>query len=133
MITRASNATKRPGQVVVNSGTRRPKEVVEAERASKAAEKEKIAATEKEGVEEVARIENDARKKKDLGPQAYGQRSKVTIPRATRVRKPRAATPVDQGKLSPLVNKQKLTSWAIQMMITPSKPSHSQVLNGNQR
>jgi len=104
MITRASNAAKRPGQVVTNNSIRRPKEVVQAERASKAAEKEKIATAEKEGIDEVARIENDARKKKDLGPQAQaGQRNKVTIPRVTRVRKPRAATPVDQGKPSPSI------------------------------
>jgi hypothetical protein len=109
MITRASNANKRPGQVVINSGTRRPKEVVQAERTSRAEEKEKKAIAEEEGIQEVARIENDARKKKNLGPEE--QRNKVTIrvPSVTRVRKPRAATPVSQGKLSPL-NKRKLTS-----------------------
>jgi hypothetical protein len=102
MITRASNAKKHPGQVLINSGTRRPKEVVQAERASRAAEKEKTATTEKEGILEVARFENSARKKKDRGPHADGQwnslRPGVTIPTETRVRKPRAATPVDQGK-----------------------------------
>jgi hypothetical protein len=107
MITRASNATKRPGQVVINSGTHRPKEVVQAERTSRAAEKEKIAAAEKEGIDEVARIENDARKKKGLGPRADGQRNTITIPRATRVR-PRATTPINQGKSSPL-KRSKLT------------------------
>jgi hypothetical protein len=95
MITRASNANKRPGQVVINSGSRRPKEVVQAERTSRAEEKEKKVVAEEEGIQEVARIENDARKKKNLGPN--GQRNKVT-----RGRKPRAATPVSQGKLSPL-------------------------------
>ncbi|KAF8488564.1 hypothetical protein F5888DRAFT_1910766 [Russula emetica] len=89
MITRASNANKRPGQVVINSGSRRPKEVVQAERTSRAEEKEKKVVAEEEGIQEVARIENDARKKKNLGPN--GQRNKVT-----RGRKPRAATPVSQ-------------------------------------
>ncbi|KAF8488759.1 hypothetical protein F5888DRAFT_1893246 [Russula emetica] len=88
--TKASNANKRPGQVVINSGSRRPKEVVQAERTSRAEEKEKKVVAEEEGIQEVARIENDARKKKNLGPN--GQRNKVT-----RGRKPRAATPVSQG------------------------------------
>jgi hypothetical protein len=103
MITRASNAKKHPGQVVINSGTRYPKEVVQAECASKATEKEKIATMEKEGIQEVARFENDSRKKKDQGPHADGQwnnlRPGVTIPRETRAQKPRATTPVNQGKL----------------------------------
>ncbi|KAF8484275.1 hypothetical protein F5888DRAFT_1835048 [Russula emetica] len=77
-------------QVVINSGSRRPKEVVQAERTSRAEEKEKKVVAEEEGIQEVARIENDARKKKNLGPN--GQRNKVT-----RGRKPRAATPVSQG------------------------------------
>jgi hypothetical protein len=100
MNTRATNSKKHPGQIVINSRTRRPKEVVQAERTSKAAEKEKIAAAEEEGIGEVSRIENEARKKKALGPDR--QRNSITIPRATRVRKARAVTPVDQGKLSPL-------------------------------
>ena len=98
MQTRATNSGKHPGQVLISARTRRPKEVVQAERASKAAEKEKIATAEAEGIEEVARIENEARKKRHLGPD--GQRNMITIPRATKVRKPNAATPVDQGKLS---------------------------------
>lgn len=99
MITRATNANKHPGKVVINSGkVRRSKEVVQAERTSRAAEKKKIEDAEKEGIEEVARIENEARKKKGLRPDW----NKVTIPRATRARKPRATTPIDQGKLLPL-------------------------------
>lgn len=101
MMTRATNATKHPGQVVVNSGSRRPKGVVLAERTSRAAEKEKLAAAQEEGVNEVARIENNARKKKALGSDNNEQRNIITIPRVRRVRKPRAATPVDLGKLSP--------------------------------
>jgi hypothetical protein len=100
MITRAANANKRPGQVVIDSGTRRPKEVVQAERTSKAAEKERIATAQEEGIEEVAQIENDARKKKDL--RFDRQKDKLNIPRATRARKPRAVTPVDQGKPLPV-------------------------------
>jgi hypothetical protein len=102
MMTRATNAKKHPGEVVINSNSRRPKGVVQAERTSRAAEKERLAAVQEEGINDVARIENNARMKKALGPDASGQRNTVTIPRATRVRKPRAATPPDQGKLAPL-------------------------------
>jgi hypothetical protein len=130
MMTRATNAIKHPGQVVINSSSRRPKGVVQAERTSRAAEKERLAAVQEEGINEVAQIENNARKKKALGPHASGKRNTVTIPRAKRVRKPRAATPVDQGKLSPLkkMKNSPLVLWAAQatqMMVTPLKPSHS--------
>jgi hypothetical protein len=101
MNTRASNSKKHPGQVVLNSNSRRPKAVVEAERTSRAAKKKRLAAVQEEGINDVARIENSARKKKTLGPDASRQRNTVTIPRAKRAQKPRAATPVDQGELLP--------------------------------
>jgi hypothetical protein len=94
MITRATNATKHPGRIMIDRGTRRSKEVVLAERASRAAEKKKTATAEQKGINEVARIEDDSRKKKD------GQRIVLTIPKAKRVRKP-ATT---EGKLSLLKN-----------------------------
>ncbi|KAH9960217.1 hypothetical protein BJV74DRAFT_799902 [Russula compacta] len=96
MITRATNANKHPGRVVINTGrVCHPREVVQAEHTSRAAEKEKIAATEKEGIDEVARLKM-TRKKKGL---THQQRNKVTIPRAMRARNPRATTPIDQGYL----------------------------------
>jgi hypothetical protein len=97
-ITRATNAKKRPGQVVIDSNrTRRSNAVVQAERTSKAAEQEKLATAQEEGIKDVARIEKDARKK---DPEPDGQ-NKVTIPRVTRARLPVATTPspVNQGKL----------------------------------
>ena len=102
MITRASNAKKHPGQVVINSSTRRPREVVQAERNYKAAEQEKIAAAREQGINEVAQIENDVREKKNIIFDR--QKDKLSIPRVTRARKPRAATLDNQGKLLP-VNK----------------------------
>jgi hypothetical protein len=96
MITRATNAQKHPGQVVINSGTRRPKEVVQAERATKAAENERIAAAQEDGIEEVARIENEARNKK--GVRFDQQKNTLTIPRKIRARRPRAITPIDKGE-----------------------------------
>lgn len=87
---------------MLDSSTRRPKEVVHAERVSKAAEKERITATQEEGIKEVAQIENDARKKKYTIP----QKDKLSIPRKSRPRNPltRAATPVSQGERSPVNN-----------------------------
>lgn len=100
MNTRAANAKKHPGKVVLDSSTRRPKEVVQAERASKAAEKERTAAIQEEGIKEVAAIENDSRKKKYIHLDVH-QKDKPTIPRKTRLRNPpptQAATPVNQGE-----------------------------------
>ena len=88
--------------MILNSSSCRPKGVVEAECTSRATKKERLAAVQEEGINEVACIENSARKKKALGPDASGQRNTVTIPRARKVQKPRAVTSVDQGKLSPL-------------------------------
>jgi len=68
MNTRAFNAMKCPGQVIINSGTCHTKKIVEAEHTFKAMEKEKIAVMEKKGIEKVVRIESNARKKKNLGP-----------------------------------------------------------------
>ena len=81
--------------VIDSSRTRCSKDVVQAERTSRAAEKEKIAAAVEEGIQDIARIEKDARKKKPVGPD--GQGNKVTISRQTRVQQPRAATPVYQA------------------------------------
>jgi hypothetical protein len=103
MITRAANTRKHPGQVVVDGATRRPKEVVQAERASKAAEKERIATAQEEGIKEVAQIENDVRKKRGL--RFDQQKDELNIPRRRRAQsaqKPRAVTPDDQGKMSPV-------------------------------
>lgn len=104
MLTRATNAKKHPGKIVLDSSTRRPKEVVRAERMSKVAEKERIQAAQEEGIKEVAQIENDARKKKH--PRLIHQKireDELTIPRRTRTRSPlkRAATPANQGKQYP--------------------------------
>jgi hypothetical protein len=106
MNTRASNANKHPGQVVLNSGTCHPREVVRAQHTSRAAEKEQLATVQEEGIQDVARIENNARKAKNL--RFDQQKNNLTIPRATRVRKPRAATPLDQGKPTPSINNKRL-------------------------
>ena len=96
MITRAANADKHPGDVHRLSGIRRPKEVVAAERAAKAAAKEKAAAAKEIGIQKVARIENNARKKQTTNLQASHLNDKLTIPRATRARN----DVDDQGEIS---------------------------------
>lgn len=98
MITRAGNATKRPGEVLTRNGVRRPKQVIEAERIAKAAKKAKAAATKDAAINKLARLENDARQKVNrakpkgvsLGGNAIGQTS-------TRARK--ALLVADKGKL----------------------------------
>jgi len=90
MITRASNADKHPGDIQRLSGARRPKEVVAAERAAKAAAKEMAAAAKETGIEKVAHIENKARKSQSTNLQAnhFNDSDKINIPRVRRPRKP---------------------------------------------
>jgi hypothetical protein len=78
MITRAGNATKRPGEVQINSSVRRPKQVVQAERAAKAAEKEKAATEKSAAIQKLAQLEHNARKNlasKRSGGKAVSQAS----------------------------------------------------------
>jgi hypothetical protein len=114
MITRAGNADKHPGDIDRLSGVRRPKEVVVAERAAKAAAKEMAAAAKETGIQKVALFEKNARKKQATNHQANHFKDKLTVPRVARARKP----VVGQGEMS-LANRR--------MLITKTNASHTQV------
>jgi hypothetical protein len=88
MITRAGNADKHPGDIDRLSGVRRPKEVVAAERAAKAAAKEMAAAAKENSIQKVAQLENNARKRQTTNLQANHLKDKLTVPRVVRARKP---------------------------------------------
>ncbi|KAI0283462.1 hypothetical protein BC826DRAFT_1110208 [Russula brevipes] len=88
MITQAGNADKHPGNIDRLSGVCRPKEVVAAERAAKAAVKEMAAAMKESGIQKVAQIENNARKRRATNLQANHLKDKLTVPRVARARKP---------------------------------------------
>ncbi|KAI0284150.1 hypothetical protein BC826DRAFT_973461 [Russula brevipes] len=87
MITRPANADKHPGDIQRLSGARRPKDVVAAERAAKTAAKVKAAAAKETGIQKVAQIENEGRKKRTSDHRTSRINERLTIPRVTRARK----------------------------------------------
>lgn len=99
MITRAGNATKRPGEVQIRSSLRRPKQVVQAERAAKAAEKEKAATAKDTAIEKLVRLEQNARKKVNVAkPKEVRSGDKVIGRTSTSARK--ALSAADKGEMA---------------------------------
>ena len=98
MITRAGNANKHPGEVQIRSSQCRPKQVIQAERMAKAAEKEKRATEMNAAIQKLAEIEHDTRKKvKNSKPEVIRPMSNM----ARRVSaRPRKAVSVAGGKLT---------------------------------
>lgn len=88
LVTRGTNATTHPGAIIRNSSTRRPSEVVQAEKAEKAKAKAKKAAAKEVGCRRVAELENSARKReKETDLDANDPAKRLSIPRKSRSRK----------------------------------------------
>jgi hypothetical protein len=84
LLTRKGNASTHPGQIINDSGVRRPSAVVQAEKAAKAEAKAKKAAAKAAGLKKVAKLENKARKRvKDTDQQANDPPEQVILPAKT--------------------------------------------------
>jgi hypothetical protein len=98
MHTRASNANKHPGEVQLRHSSRRPKEVVQAERTAKATEKEKVATAKATAIQKLAQLEYDAQvAKRDGHPVAKA------LPRRNLRRKAKVASEGGIGKTLTLI------------------------------